>query len=393
MKSLNAARKCCLLMLALLVTLSVFANASQSDAQVMLKQLELLDQLDLLDKRDFDDALAEVYRCAEARNFKCSDAKLKEASLLAFDEQGREALSDAKQYRDDMHSIVEEEKKRLSQERLIAECSRRCPLSGEYRSCVAGDLRATRCQEKIYQESKSQAPNNMMILSQALQEFKNITDQHLAQQRQALEQQQAFYEQQRRQREEQEKRIQEQKREWQRRQSEQIALAEQRQQDLDAMQREAARKRAVAEEKRRKADEARIRAEKRRQEQEARRLQREQEKLQRQLAREREKAEKEARRQAYLLKLKQGIRMGGKTCYGEKHVWGVVPKVRPEEVACIDVSFRVFCPGSASIQHKGVMDTMISTGNGCFGDTEHVPSSIPCKAEEFRVEVSDVQGC
>ncbi|MDY6922063.1 MAG: hypothetical protein SV765_17835, partial [Pseudomonadota bacterium] len=120
---------------------------------------------------------------------------------------------------------------------------------------------------------------------------------------------------------------------------------------------------------------------------------RERERLARELARQQEAAEKQARRTQYLAQLRQGTRLGGKTCYGEKHVLGVLPQIRPREVACVDVHFSVRCPGDQGPRHRGVMDTMVSNAGGCFGDTTEVPKDIGCAAEAFQVQVEQVVPC
>jgi hypothetical protein len=109
------------------------------------------------------------------------------------------------------------------------------------------------------------------------------------------------------------------------------------------------------------------------------------------------KAEAEAKARAerdYLQQLAAGTRMGAKNCYGEQHVMGSMPSIKPRPVACIDMHFRAYCPGTpSSAAYQGVLKNMVSMGTGCFGDTAEIKPKLSCKAEEIRVEVTRAQPC
>lgn len=109
------------------------------------------------------------------------------------------------------------------------------------------------------------------------------------------------------------------------------------------------------------------------------------------------KAEAEAKARAeqdYLQRLAAGTRMGAKNCYGEQHVMGAMPNIKPKPVACIDMHFRAYCQGShPSAAYQGVLKNMVSMGTGCFGDTVEIKPKLGCKAEDIRVEVTQARPC
>ena len=385
----------------ILTVFAQVASASQTkpgdeSMDEMLKQLEMLEQLDQLDREDFSDALDKAYECADAGDFSCADRQLKEAERLIFDESSRERLSEAREYRQEMYRIAEEEKKRLAMERRIQECSANCPIREEYEDCVDGDQNPRYCREPSYNApTPSHSDNTLMILSQTVQEFKQFTENQLAQQRQQLEMQQQMYEEQRRRKEAFKRQQEQQRREMERRRSQQLAEAERREAELVERRQRAEEERRRIEARRQAEEEARRRAEERRQAEEARKLARQQEILERQRAREREKAEREARRAAYLADLQRGIELRGGVCVGSRVVYGTIPDIQPKEVGCQNVYYNLYCPGSASPDYQGVMRSMVSnpTGNCFIGDVKVVPDDIPCKAKEFRVKVTQVTSC
>ncbi|MBX9959315.1 MAG: hypothetical protein K2Y15_04200 [Burkholderiaceae bacterium] len=109
------------------------------------------------------------------------------------------------------------------------------------------------------------------------------------------------------------------------------------------------------------------------------------------------KAEAEAKARAeqdYLQRLAAGTRMGAKNCYGEQHVMGAMPNIKPKTVACIDMHFRAYCQGShPGVAYQGVLKNMVSMGTGCFGDTVEIKPKLGCKAEDIRVEVTQARPC
>jgi hypothetical protein len=158
-------------------------------------------------------------------------------------------------------------------------------------------------------------------------------------------------------------------------------LAQQRQQDERQRVEKAAAEKAAAE----RATAERLAAEKVASEE--RKARREAEK----------KAEAEAKARAeedYLQRLAAGTRMGAKNCYGEQHVMGAMPSIKPRPVSCIDMHFRAYCQGShPSGAYQGVLKNMVSMGTGCFGDTVQIKPKLACKAEDIRVEVTQARPC
>lgn len=391
-------RTAMLISLALLVQV---ASANQTKPGVdsmeqMLKQLEMLDQLDQLDREDFNAAIDKAYECAESRSFECADRQIEEAERLVFDSGSKEQVAKAREYRKEMFQIAEHEKQQLAMQRRIQQCSANCPIPNEYDDCVNGYLNANYCREPSYKApSSSNSDNTLILLNQAVQQFKQITEDQLAQQRQQLQAQQRLYEEQQRRKAAFEREQEKRRREIERRRAQQLAQAERQQAELIERRNRALEEQRRLEARRRAEQEARLKAEERRQAQEARRLARQQEILARQQAREREKAEREARRVAYLEKLKNGIELRGGFCLDTQVVYGTVPDIKPKEVGCQDVYYDLYCPGSVSPQYKGVMETMVSNPKGaCFmGDIDYLPEGIPCKASEFRVKVTKVTSC
>lgn len=125
---------------------------------------------------------------------------------------------------------------------------------------------------------------------------------------------------------------------------------------------------------------------------EAKRL-REEKKRELELKKQREKELREKEERDYLAKLKNGIRLKAKNCFGEHHVGGLVPKIKPRPFSCIDVSFVAYCSSSPISKSYGIMKNMISNAGGCYGDTKEVKPKLACKAEDYIVKVTNVSRC
>lgn len=154
--------------------------------------------------------------------------------------------------------------------------------------------------------------------------------------------------------------------------------------DLKAQQ-ESARKRSVAEEK---AKEERDRLERERAAAaEAARKKAEREK--------KEQDEKVAQAN-YLSQLERGIKLGALNCpggEGKHYIVGNRPRIKPEVVSCIDVSYVATCNGSRQ-GIPGVAKNFIGMGTDCFtGDTAEVNPTPSCKVKEVKVSVTQVRAC
>lgn len=361
-------------------TTTALAETSQQD---MLKMLDQLDQLDRLDQMEFDQAIDAGYRCADDENFACVDKEIKKARPLVFDHDAKQRLNELIAYRKDQEKYYKEKQRLVAQRKLETRCANRCPVAREYSQCVAGRLDAWDCRDEgpsYHSGGSSGSGGTMAALSSALTQLNNQLQADLARQQadfnrqmQAIQAQREAKEQQKREQQAQQRRVQQQQ---------QQAMVNLQQQQEQA--RHQAEQRRQAEEARRERDEAhRLAEEKRRQEREARVL-----------AQQRAKEEEARNKQLYLSKLQSGASMGGLNCFGEKHVFGKLPIIRPELVSCVNVNFTVQCSSSAPVAYRGVLRNHVNMNAGsCFGDTTQVPSSVACPAKQFVVRATSVVGC
>lgn len=121
------------------------------------------------------------------------------------------------------------------------------------------------------------------------------------------------------------------------------------------------------------------------------------EKARREKAEADKKAQAEAKAQAesdYLRKLAAGTRLVAQNCFGEHHVMGKLPSIKPRLVECVDVQFRAYCSGARPpVYYQGVIKNMVGMGTGCYGDTAQMEPKLACKATEITVEVVEARGC
>jgi len=143
---------------------------------------------------------------------------------------------------------------------------------------------------------------------------------------------------------------------------------------------------AKALEEQRQREEARQYQEKKRKEEEQRKeeaARREEERLAQQRAEEQAKTN-------YLARMRSGIRLAARNCYGETHVGGSRPSGK-EAVSCIDVSFTAYCPGS-NVGISAVAKNFTGFDVGCFGDTTKI-AKPSCAPNNLKVVVDDVRAC
>jgi hypothetical protein len=351
----------------------VHAESSKDDAMSLLDQL---DQLDQLDEIEFNEAVDKAYDCAENERFNCADREIKRARALVFDKASSVTLAELVTYRKKQEDFYNEQKRLAAQIKLEEQCASSCPRSEEYGMCVVGDMIHYYCTDvpapRRNDSSSSSSNSTLAAFSAALNQVNSQLQADLARQQADFQRQMQQYEAQRQERELRKQEQQAQQRRLQ--QQQQNALAIQQQQQEQA--RRQAEQRRKAEEERRLANEARKR------EQEARRL-----------ARQRENEQEEANKLAYLGSLKAGTRLAARNCFGESHVYGVLPSIQPRLVSCVNVSFTVQCPASSVVQYRGVLNNMISNTGGCYGDTVQVPNSISCPVDQFVVRATSVEGC
>ncbi|MDH4215452.1 MAG: hypothetical protein OEV23_00935 [Gallionella sp.] len=159
-------------------------------------------------------------------------------------------------------------------------------------------------------------------------------------------------------------------------------------------------RRAQAEQQRREREEQQKQAQERAQQESAKQKQAQEQEQRRQQALKdkaerlaKEQAEKAAAKQAmneYMAAMKGGIHLAAINCFGQTEVTGRLPKIKGDY--CIDVYYRASCPGNPTA-YSGIAKNFIG-GSGCFGDTSTISPKPSCKAEDIRVDVTDVRpGC
>lgn len=117
-----------------------------------------------------------------------------------------------------------------------------------------------------------------------------------------------------------------------------------------------------------------------------------QEKAAKEAQRAKEAAEKEQAKKNYLTLTAQGIRLGALQCFGETHLRGSRPRIKPEEVACINVHYALRCPSSSAPYERGVAKNFTGFDTGCFGETYRIGKPA-CPTEKVIAEVEKVESC
>lgn len=106
--------------------------------------------------------------------------------------------------------------------------------------------------------------------------------------------------------------------------------------------------------------------------------------------------EEEQRKSNYISNMERGINLKARYCpggEGKHYIVGIRPRVKPEEVSCIDVYYTEKCPGSAG-SASGVIKNFLGAATDCFmGDTAEVSPTPSCKPEEARIFVNSVREC
>lgn len=118
---------------------------------------------------------------------------------------------------------------------------------------------------------------------------------------------------------------------------------------------------------------------------------------------ERKKAEKvrlareeDQRKSNYLSNMESGINLKARFCpggEGKHYIVGIRPRIKPEEVSCIDVYYTEICPGSVG-SASGVIKNFLGAATDCFmGDTAEVSPTPSCKPDLARISVNRVKEC
>eukprot|EP01029_Cantina_marsupialis_P013037 TRINITY_DN289084_c1_g1_i5.p2 TRINITY_DN289084_c1_g1~~TRINITY_DN289084_c1_g1_i5.p2 ORF type:complete len:178 (-),score=30.31 TRINITY_DN289084_c1_g1_i5:610-1143(-) len=139
---------------------------------------------------------------------------------------------------------------------------------------------------------------------------------------------------------------------------------------------------------------AQLEQEKKQEELRRKKLEKENQKRQKELEKRREKEKIENQRAIYLNKMKNGISLYGKMCFGEHSVVvSSIPKIKPEAVSCIDVYYKVTCRNNRTQIATGLMHNLVDMGTGCYGDTKEVSPRLSCIPEDYEVSVTKVLKC
>jgi hypothetical protein len=112
------------------------------------------------------------------------------------------------------------------------------------------------------------------------------------------------------------------------------------------------------------------------------------------------KADKEAEEKSkheYLDKLTAGTTLRARKCpdgEGKYYTVGLLPKIKPAVVGCVDVNFKATCPGDA-VGSVGKIKNFQGVATDCFmGDTEAISPKPSCPVAQVQVQVlSVVPGC
>jgi hypothetical protein len=333
--------------------------------------LKMSEQLDNQDRQDFTALIARAESCTRARDFRCSDNALAKARKLPTDGKDRKRLQLA-------DANLQAARQQMQQEEYAAIKRREAAEAEALAQQQAERKRRRREEEAAWdRERQADAERSSREIASAFDSMNRDLSDFTAQQNRQMQRMGDFaVENERRKREarEQERERAEHDRQTAR------AEADRAQARRDAQLRADADRHANEareRERQQQADAARREADARRAQQESDRL-----------------AEAKARagaRDDYLRRLAGGTRLAGKTCFGEQHVLGTLAQITPRAVACVDVHFRAYCPGS-SAAISGVIRNMQGMKTGCYGDTARIHNDA-CKAEALRVEVVAARVC
>lgn len=419
------------LVLTSLLVLAVLPVMAQTDRQK--KMLDQLDQLDRLDHLEFVEQIEYANSCIRARRFDCAETQITKAAKTAGNPQDKRALAAARESlaterktqqaeqvaeeRERARIVAAEARRQAEQEAAERRQAEREASANTWRALGAittGALVGNASRGLSAEQQQRLVKSSMQgVMEGNMSEF-NATSNQVSAERQQSQNAQLQAQREQRFREETAARAQ-------RQQEANVAAARlgqenerQRVAQLSRSQSQASAQYAQVQQN----QEQKAREEQARREEESRQKARDQaiakaaadkaaaEKaiadkaaaIARKEQREAEKkAEAEAKLRAeddYLKKLASGTRLVAKNCYGEQHVMGALPRIKPELVGCIDMHYRAYCPGTSSpVVYRGLIDTMVGMGTGCFGDTSKIEPKLACKAEEIRVEVAEARRC
>ena len=98
----------------------------------------------------------------------------------------------------------------------------------------------------------------------------------------------------------------------------------------------------------------------------------------------------------YLSQLERGIKLAALTYpggEGKHYIVGIRPKIKPEVVSCIDVSYVATCNGARQAI-PGIAKNFIGVGTDCFfGDAAEISPTPACKVKDVKVTITKVKAC
>ena len=114
-----------------------------------------------------------------------------------------------------------------------------------------------------------------------------------------------------------------------------------------------------------------------------------------QAQRDKQAAEQVQAKAAYLAQLQSSIRLKARQCFGGQYIVGIRPRIKPEEVSCVDVHYRAQCT-TANNNHfiDGVGKNFVGMGEDCFtGDTYTIEPKLSCDVKDISVTLKEVREC
>ena len=103
-----------------------------------------------------------------------------------------------------------------------------------------------------------------------------------------------------------------------------------------------------------------------------------------------------AAKKDYLTKMAAGTKLYARNCPsgdGNYFLVGLLPKIKPELVSCVDVHYEAICE-SNSQGNRGVAKNFVGAATDCFmGDAVTILPKPSCPIKQVRVRVVDVRKC
>jgi hypothetical protein len=363
--------------------LALTSLPSKAMTEQQKKMRDQLNQLDQLDHLEFTEQMDKAKACIRAHNFACAEKKIAEAAKSAGNSQDKNSLRLAQQnLAAERHGAAIEERQRAEEERQREREERR--LAEAERQMEYEQQEAQRQAESASEPSTaSQIAQFGALFNQAYSDNLAATREANAEAYRISQQRQASYDADNARRQE---RFAQQK----------AQLAADR--DRVNSEREernrlaAANIRAQENERTRQQEQARLQ-ERTRQEEQARKQEQTRKKAEAEAVK---LAEQQAQKQAsaqYLKSVAAGTRLVATKCpdgEGKYYATGSRPRIKPEVVGCVDVTFRAYCAGSVQYS-EGIAHNFIGMA-GCFGDTYEISPKPACKVDQVRIEVVEARG-